>query len=87
MERTQIYLTTTQRRQIARRARDEGVSQAEIVRRILDQGLGIDAGGRRARVAAIEATAGILADAPDWPEWLRDVRGSSAERRLRKLGL
>ena len=33
--------------------------------------------------AVIEETAGICADYPDWPEWLRAVRGRSADERLR----
>ena len=44
-------------------------------------------GTQNARVAAIEETAGLLADAPDWPEWLRMVRGTDAEGRLLDLGL
>ena len=86
MERTQIYLSTEQRRQIGRRAKDEGISQAEVIRRILDQALGFD-NGAADRVAAIDATAGVLPDAPDWPEWLDDVRGNSAADRLSSLGL
>jgi hypothetical protein len=86
MERTQIYLSAEQRRQIARLAKDEGISQAELVRRILDRALGFD-DGAEARVAAIDATAGILSDAPDWPEWLSAVRRDSADERLSSLGL
>jgi Ribbon-helix-helix protein, copG family len=85
MERTQIYLSTEQKRQIARLAKDEGISQAELVRRILDRGLGFD-DGVAARVAAVDATAGLLPDAPDWPEWLNEVRGNSADERLTSLG-
>ncbi len=31
------------------------------------------------RVAAIDDTAGVLPDAPDWPEWLNYVRGNAVE--------
>lgn len=86
MKRTQIYLTDEQRERIARRAEDAGVSQAEIIRRVLDEALDIDTRDEE-RVAAVDATAGILPDAPDWPEWLAAVRGGGADRRLRKLGL
>ena len=86
MRRTQLYLTDEQRDRIARQADDAGVSQAEIVRRLLDGALGIDAGTEE-RVAAIDATAGLLSDAPDWPEWLERVRGRGSGRRLRDLGL
>jgi hypothetical protein len=51
----------------------------------LDDALGIEEGGA-ARAAAIDATAGILADAPDWPEWLERVRGAGAGERLKRLG-
>ena len=86
MERTQIYLSKEQRRQIARLAREQGVSQAEVIRRILDRALGFDDGAAD-RVAAIDATAGVLPDAPDWEEWLADVRGATASGRLSGLGL
>jgi 8-oxo-dGTP pyrophosphatase MutT (NUDIX family) len=85
MRRTQIYLTDEQDRLLDQRARDLGVSKAEAIRRLLDERLGIDAG--RERTEAIRQTAGVLADYPDWPEWLSSVRGPSAEERLHRLGL
>lgn len=82
-----MYLTDEQRIRIARRAGDAGVSQAEVIRRILDQALGIDE-GRAERLAAVQAAFGICRDYPDWPEWLREVRGEGgADARLKKLGL
>lgn len=86
MRRTQMYLTDAQRSRLAARARADGVSEAEVIRRILDEGLGIHAPDDD-RLAAVDETAGLLADAPDWPEWLRDVRGRGADERLRELGL
>jgi hypothetical protein len=86
MQRTQIYLTAAQRQRIARRAADAGTSQAEVIRGILDDALGLD-DGRRDRREAVLATAGLLHDAPDWPEWLDQVRGTGAADRLRRLGL
>ncbi len=86
MKRTQIYLTEEQHKLVRSRARDAGVSQAEVIRRILDEGLNIG-DDTSARVAAVDATAGILPDAPDWREWLAAVRGDGADRRLRKLGV
>jgi hypothetical protein len=65
---------------------DEGISQAEVVRRILDRALGIRRGVED-RLAVVEATAGVLADYPDWPEWLASVRGPGSAERLRRLGL
>ncbi len=86
VKRTQIYLTERQHAEIARQAADLGVSKAEVIRRVLDEALGID-DGAAARVAAIDASAGVLADAPDWPEWLAAVRGAPMETRLEDLGL
>lgn len=81
-----MYLTTAQRNRLSARARIEGVSEGAMIRRILDEALGIQ-GDQDARVAAVEETAGILGNAPDWPEWLRRVRGSGAGDRLTELGL
>jgi hypothetical protein len=86
MHRTQVYLTDAQRQRLARRAADEGASQAEVIRRILDRELGI-LRGTDDRVAVVDATAGVLADHPDWPEWLAQVRGGGSSERLRGLGL
>ena len=86
MQRTQIYLTDEQQRRIAGRAQDSRVSKAEVIRRILDQELGI-VDGAADRLAAVDATTGILPDAPDWPEWLDAVRGEGSGRRLDALGL
>jgi hypothetical protein len=86
MRRTQIYITDEQDRQLARRARDERISKAEAIRRILDRAL--DTGDAEAEAhAIIRATAGICADYPDWPEWQRAVRGKTADERLRADGL
>jgi hypothetical protein len=81
-----MYLTDEQRKRIAGLARSEGVSEAEVVRRILDSALGAP-DAREERLAAVDDTAGLLANAPDWPEWLARVRGHGADRRLRELGL
>lgn len=81
-----MYLTDEQRDHIARRAEDAGVSQAEVIRRILDEALGLGDDVRQ-RVRAVEDTAGLLEDHPDWPDWLAEVRGRSASQRLEELGL
>jgi hypothetical protein len=85
MHRTQIYITEEQERRVAERAADAGVSKAEAIRRVLDQGLGIDDGVAERR-AAILATAGAAAAEDDWPMWLRRVRGKGADARLAELG-
>ena len=81
-----MYLTDEQRSKLASLARSEGVSEAEVVRRILDRALGVP-DARQERLTAVDETAGLLADAPDWPEWLARVRGHGAEQRLTELGL
>jgi len=81
MQRTQIYITDEQERELKRIARERHVSMAHVIRQILDAAL--DTGDAEAEArAGILATAGILPDAPDWPEWQRSVRGRSAADRL-----
>ncbi len=86
MKRTQVYIREDQAQRIAERAEERGVSQAEVIRQILDGAFDLGDAEAEAR-AAILATAGILNDAPDWPEWQRSVRGRSASERLADLGL
>lgn len=86
MRRTQVYITDEQEERIAARAADAGVAKAEVIRRALDRGLGVDDGAEQRR-RAIQATAGIAADEEDWPQWLARVRGGSAAERLGRLGV
>lgn len=86
MRRTQIYITDDQDRLLARRAKDERISKAAVIRRILDQALHTGDSEAEAR-SIIRDTAGICADYPDWPEWQRSVRGTPADERLRVAGL
>ena len=86
MRRTQMYLTEEQRKRLGQRARDSGTSEAEVVRGILDEALGIS-NGTDELLAAIRSTAGICKDYPDWPEWLKSVRGRTLDERLKDLGL
>jgi hypothetical protein len=85
MKRTQIYISEEQERRIAASAQDAGVSKAEIIRRLLDRGLGIE-DGADTRLRAIDESFGVVPDAPAWPEWLAAVRGASADERLRDFG-
>ena len=84
MRRTQIYLTDEQDRLLSERARDQGLSKAEVIRRLLDERLG--AGSNQERAEAIRRTAGLLADYPDWPEWLASVRGVPTDERTLSPG-
>ena len=85
MRRTQIYITDDQERRIAARAADAGVSKAQVIRRMLDEGLGID-DGAEARWRAILLPPGCPPDAQDWETWLAGVRGGGAYARLERLG-
>ena len=86
MRRTQIYITDEQSKRIQEIARRRGVSQAQVIRQVLDEALETGDAEAEAR-AAILATAGILSDAPDWPQWQAEVRGRSADERLSDEGL
>ncbi|MGH2445140.1 MAG: hypothetical protein ACRDGD_03785 [Candidatus Limnocylindria bacterium] len=78
MQRTPIDITTEQARELKQIARRRRVPMAHVIRQILDAAL--DTGEAEAEAearAGILTTAGILADAPDWPEWQRSLRGRS----------
>ncbi len=84
MRRTQIYITEEQEERIAAWAADAGVSKAKVIRRVLDEGLGIDDGADERR-RAIRVTAGVIPDADGWESWLARVRGGGADERLTRL--
>lgn len=81
MKRTQVYLTEAQDRRLAQIADERGISKAGALRSALDATLGTGDAEAEAR-AVIQATAGLLADYPDWPEWQRSVRGRTAAERM-----
>ena len=87
MKRTQIYITDEQDARIGQRAKELEVSKAEVIRQILDVYLGVAGDAERQAREIIQATSGILADYPDWEEWLASVRARPADERLRALGL
>jgi len=64
MERTSIYLTEEQQKRLANRANEMSVSKSELIRRLLDEGLGI---ARRPELTerALEASRGIWSDRTD----------------------
>ncbi len=80
-----MYLTDEQRKRLKQRATDSGRSEAEVVREILDEALGI--GDRTEKLLeALDAAFGICKDYPDWPEWLQNVRGTQTmDERLKEL--
>ena len=62
MQRTNIYLETEQAQELDRVASAEGISRAELIRRLLDRGLRGGVGDLESDLAALSATAGAFAD-------------------------
>jgi metal-responsive CopG/Arc/MetJ family transcriptional regulator len=67
MKRTNIYLDEKQAELLDRLARAQGVSRAEMIRRLLDRSLRNEVDDVAAGLAAIDESFGVLADA-QWPE-------------------
>ncbi len=63
MYRTNIYLAQRQTEALDRLAADEGVSRAEIIRRLLDRSLGGTDDSLESDLAAIDDSFGTLRDA------------------------
>ena len=62
MVRTQIQLTESQARRLRARAREEGLSLAETIRRLVDKGLEEDRGDRAALYARAARAIGRFPD-------------------------
>ena len=74
MERTNIYLDAQQRELLDRLARTEGVSRAEVIRRLLDRALaGADDRSVEADLHVIDASFGVASELPE-PERGDDAR-------------
>ncbi|HEX2133721.1 MAG TPA: CopG family transcriptional regulator [Actinophytocola sp.] len=67
MKRTNIYLDETQAELLDRLARVEGVSRAEMIRRLLDRSLRGEVDDVAVGLAAIDESFGVLADT-EWSE-------------------
>jgi hypothetical protein len=85
MHRTQIDIAEEQAARIRVIALARNISQAEVIRQSLDAALNTG-GAEGEALAAIHASAGILPDAPGWQAWQAEVRGRSADQRLRDTG-
>ncbi len=83
MHRTNIFLTEEQQERLQRRAGEEGISKSSLIRRILDEALGIT----KTKVSAEEA---ILATSGMWSDRdeadLREVTRWRRETPLERLG-
>lgn len=67
MKRTNIYLDEQQAELLDRLARTEGVSRAEMIRRLLDRSLRNEVDDVASRLAAVDESFGVLAGT-GWPE-------------------
>ena len=82
MERTSIYLTEEQQKRLTNRASEMDVSRSELIRRLLDEGLGIARRPERIE-QALEASRGIWADRTD--DEIAEVLSSRREAPLVRL--
>lgn len=80
MKRTNIYLDEQQAELLDRLARSEGVSRAEIIRRLLDRSLRNEMDDVAAGLAAIDESFGVLAET-EWPH----RRDGDREEHLAKM--
>ena len=62
MQRTNIYLAERQTEALDRIAADEGISRAEVIRRLLDRALAGGDDDVRNDLAAIDSSFGLLAN-------------------------
>ncbi|MBK8447199.1 MAG: ribbon-helix-helix protein, CopG family [Micropruina sp.] len=62
MQRTNIYLEERQTRALDRRAADEGISRAELIRRLLDRAIEGQDEDLAADLAAIDESFGAVPD-------------------------
>lgn len=62
MKRTNLYLDVAQTTALDEVARGQGISRAELVRRLIDRGIGARPTGLEADLEAIEESFGVLGD-------------------------
>jgi metal-responsive CopG/Arc/MetJ family transcriptional regulator len=80
MHRTNIYLSDEQRDALDARARAEGVSRAELIRRMLDRTLQGESDRLTADLAAISGSFGALVDEEIVVDRGDGARGAHLER-------
>ena len=85
MERTQIYLSEGQTRELDRRARQRGTTRSALIREALTEYLG-PAWDPEAFIAALHGFSGIWADRDDIDEIYADLRLRGQERLARLWG-
>ncbi len=84
VERTQIYLTERQQRELERRAISSGRTKSDLIREALDAFLGMslskDEWQRRWR-EAVDAIAGIAPYLPEGDAYAQELRDADVERK------
>lgn len=85
MDRTQIYLSEEQTRELDRRARLSGTTRSHLIREAVEQYLGPKWDGE-AFIAALNDFSGIWADRDDIDELYRDLRQRGRDRLTRLWG-
>jgi metal-responsive CopG/Arc/MetJ family transcriptional regulator len=83
MERTQIYLTAAQTRELDRRARAQGTTRSHLIRDAIQQYIGPTWDPERF-IAALDGVAGLWADRNDIDETYADLDRRGRDR-LRQL--
>lgn len=86
MKRTNLYLDESQTEALDELARDQGISRAEVVRRLIDRSLGTATADLESDIAAIDESFGVLRDESEdgFPERGPGEREAELER-LRRL--
>jgi metal-responsive CopG/Arc/MetJ family transcriptional regulator len=85
MERTQIYLSEGQTRELDRRARQRGMTRSHLIREAVEQYLGQTWDPERFN-AALDAVAGMWADRDDLGELYADLKRRDRDRLSRLWG-
>lgn len=85
MERTQIYLSKGQTRELDRRARQRGMTRSHLIREAVEQYLSQTWDPERFNVA-LDAFAGIWADRDDLDELYADLKRRDRDRLTRLWG-
>ncbi len=78
MRRTNVYLDDAQTVALDEVAHGQGISRAELVRRLVDRGIGHGPVDQEADLSAIEDSFGVLAG--DLPHRGRDERAAHLDR-------
>ncbi len=89
VERTQIYLTEQQQRELERRVISTGRTKSDLIREALDAFLGTEETNeewRRRWVAAVDAVAGIATYLPDADTYTEELRRADREQAGRARG-